>query len=67
MEILKSIIPMSYGIFAGFDYGRVWLDGEASNKWHQSVGGGIWLNGLGTLTTRLTYFKVQMIGVSLSV
>jgi hypothetical protein len=48
---------MSYGIFAGFDYGRVWLDGEASNKWHQSVGGGIWLNGLGTLTTRLTYFK----------
>jgi hypothetical protein len=39
---------MSYGIFAGFDYGRVWLDGEASNKWHQSVGGGIWLNGLGT-------------------
>jgi hypothetical protein len=46
---------MSYGIFAGFDYGRVWLDGT-SNKWHQSVGGGIWLNGLGTLT-RLTYFK----------
>jgi hypothetical protein len=39
---------MSYGIFAGFDYGRVWLDGEASNK---SIGGGIWLNGLGTLTT----------------
>jgi hypothetical protein len=35
-------------------YGRVWLDGEASNKWHQSVGGGIWLNGY---TTRLTYFK----------
>jgi hypothetical protein len=46
---------MSYGIFAGFDYGRVWLT-EASNKWHQSVGGGIWLNGLGT-PTRLTYFK----------
>jgi hypothetical protein len=56
---------MSYGIFAGFDYGRVWLDGEASNKWHQSVGGGIWLNGLGTLTTRLI-LKVQMMkGVSL--
>jgi hypothetical protein len=32
------------------------FNGEASNKWHQSVGG-IWLNGLGTLTTRLTYFK----------
>jgi hypothetical protein len=56
-DIKKSIIPMSYGIFAGFDYGRVWLDGEASNKWHQSIGGGIWLNALSTLTTRLTYFK----------
>jgi hypothetical protein len=32
------------------------LAGRTSNKWHQSVGGGIWLNGLGTLT-RLTYFK----------
>jgi hypothetical protein len=43
------------------------FNGEASNKWHQSVGG-IWLNGLGTLTTRLTYFKVQMMkGVSLLV
>jgi hypothetical protein len=32
---------MSFGIFGGFDYGRVWLDGETSNKWHQSVGGGL--------------------------
>jgi hypothetical protein len=56
-DIKNSIIPMSFGIFGGFDYGRVWLDGETSNKWHQSIGGGIWLNGLSTLTTRLTYFK----------
>lgn len=56
-DINNSIIPMTYGIFGGFDYGRVWLDGENSNKWHQSVGGGLWLNGLSTITTRLTYFK----------
>ena len=37
---IKSIIPMQYGILAGFDYGRVWLDGEDSQQWHQSVGGG---------------------------
>jgi hypothetical protein len=47
---------MSYGIFAGFDWKSL-ARRRASNKWHQSVGGGIWLNGLGTLTTRLTYFK----------
>jgi len=56
-KIKKSIIPMSYGILGGFDYGRVWLDGENSQKWHQSVGGGIWINGLNVITGRITYFK----------
>ena len=56
-KIKNSIIPMSYGFFGGYDYGRVWLDGETSNKWHQSVGGGLWLNGLNVITARLTYFK----------
>ncbi|SEA45739.1 Calcineurin-like phosphoesterase [Flavobacterium gillisiae] len=56
-KIKNSIVPMTYGVFGGFDYGRVWLDGETSNKWHQSMGGGIWLNGLNSITTRLTYFK----------
>ncbi|MFV8369270.1 metallophosphoesterase [Flavobacterium sp. LB2R40] len=56
-KIKRTIIPMSFGILAGFDYGRVWLKGENSEKWHQSFGGGLWLNGLNALTARLTYFK----------
>ncbi|MFL9831016.1 metallophosphoesterase [Flavobacterium sp. ST-87] len=56
-KIKNSIIPMSYGLFGGYDYGRVWLDGEDSNKWHQSAGGGLWLNGINTVTARLSYFK----------
>ncbi|MEW5675627.1 metallophosphoesterase [Flavobacterium enshiense] len=56
-KIRKSIIPMSYGILGGYDYGRVWLDSETSDKWHQSVGGGIWLNGLNTVTARATFFN----------
>lgn len=55
--IRKTIVPMSYGILVGYDYGRVWLDGEKSSEWHQSVGGGLWLNALNLLTARLTYFK----------
>ncbi|HJS00583.1 MAG TPA: metallophosphoesterase [Flavobacterium sp.] len=58
-KIKNSIIPMSYGFFGGYDYGRVWLDGETSNKWHQSVGGGLWLNAINTLTTKISYFKSQ--------
>ncbi|MFV8342789.1 metallophosphoesterase [Flavobacterium sp. XS2P39] len=56
-KIKRSIIPMSYGILAGFDYGRVWQKGEDSDKWHQSFGGGLWINGLNALTARITYFK----------
>lgn len=56
-QIRESIVPMSYGVLGGFDYGRVWLDGEKSNKWHQSFGGGLWLNGLNVITARITYFK----------
>ncbi len=56
---IKSLVPMSYGILGGYDYGRVWLDGEDSNQWHQSVGGGIWLNGLDLVTARLTFFNSQ--------
>jgi Calcineurin-like phosphoesterase len=40
----KSIAPITYGITGGYDYGRVWLPGEDSDKWHQSAGGGFWLN-----------------------
>lgn len=56
-KIKRSIIPMSYGILGGFDYGRVWTTGDTSNKWHQSLGGGLWLNGLNVITARITYFK----------
>ena len=56
-QIRESFVPMSYGILGGFDYGRIWLDGENSNQWKQSYGGGLWLNGINTITARLTYFK----------
>ena len=56
-KIKRSVIPMTFGVLAGFDYGRVWLSDETSEKWHQSAGGGLWLNGLNSLTARITYFK----------
>lgn len=52
-----AIIPMRLGVFAGFDYGRVWYNGEKSNKWHNAWGGGIWLNGVQSITATVSYFK----------
>ena len=57
MVKFKAGIPMRLGIFGGFDYGRVWLNNEGSDKWHSSAGGGIWLNGAQMLTASISYFK----------
>ncbi|WP_116790418.1 metallophosphoesterase [Flavobacterium psychrotrophum] len=52
----KSVIPFTYGVLGGYDYGRIWLNGESSDKWHQSAGGGLWINGAEALTARVTCF-----------
>ena len=36
-------VPFSLGIFGAIDYGRVWLEEENSDQWHNSYGGGIWI------------------------
>ena len=52
----NSLIPAKYGLYAGFDTGRVWLQDDFSNKWHNSYGGGIWLNGINVITGKVSYF-----------
>jgi len=48
--------PLLYGVFAGFDYGRVWYPGEQSRKWHTSYGGGWWLTLFKDYTGKFSYF-----------
>jgi hypothetical protein len=33
-----------FGILAFNDVGRVWFEGEESNRWHHGYGGGIWVS-----------------------
>jgi hypothetical protein len=44
-QMKTALLPVSLGMFAGFDYGRIWQPGESSRKWHTSYGGGIFING----------------------
>ncbi|MDF2158561.1 BamA/TamA family outer membrane protein [Algoriphagus sp. CAU 1675] len=37
------ILPATVGLLGFHDLGRVWVQNEDSSKWHQSLGGGIWL------------------------
>ncbi len=43
-KVKTGLLPLHIGLFGGADYGRVWLDGEDSNTWHTSLGGGIFVN-----------------------
>jgi len=55
-KIKNSILPLSYGFFGGFDLGRVWVPTEKSDKWHNSYGGGFWLNAVDAISANVSYF-----------
>lgn len=56
-NVKTSIVPIKYGIYGGFDYGRVWLKNETSNKWKTSVGGGFWLVAAKLINLNLSAFN----------
>ncbi len=55
-QIKNPFAPVNYGAFVGFDYGRVWLPNDVSDKWHQSTGFGMWLNSSNVISSTLSYF-----------
>ncbi|MBC6996216.1 metallophosphoesterase [Neolewinella lacunae] len=55
----NNILPFSMGLLAGYDYGRVWLDGEDSDLWHYSFGGGIWISPLDLLDLKFSLFQTD--------
>lgn len=52
-----NLIPIKIGLYSGFDYGRVWLKNENSNKWHNSYGGGFFVNGAEILNANIGIFN----------
>ncbi|KAA0126384.1 metallophosphoesterase [Chryseobacterium sp. SN22] len=55
-RIKNNIAPANMGVLIGYDLGRVWMDRESSDKWHQGVGAGFWLNILEMFSARIDYF-----------
>ena len=52
-----GLIPVTPGIYGGFDYGRVWLPEENSGQWHNSYGGGFFLNGSNIISANIGVFN----------
>lgn len=55
-EFKLGLRPMQIGIFGGADAGRVWLKNDNSDRWHNSYGGGLWVNGSGGLNANFNAF-----------
>ncbi|MBT8298310.1 MAG: hypothetical protein KJO52_08240, partial [Maribacter sp.] len=52
-----GLLPLTMGVYTGFDYGRVWLPNEDSDTWHTSYGGGFFLNATDIVSMTLAYFE----------
>jgi hypothetical protein len=55
-SLKTSIIPIRLGLYGGFDYGRIWIKDDSSNKWNNSYGGGFFINGAELLTANIGAF-----------
>ena len=51
-----GILMFNVGLYAGFDYGRVWLENDNSERWNNSYGGGVFFNGAKMIVGNLSAF-----------
>jgi len=64
-RVKTGLLPLNIGLYAGFDYGRVWVDntlvlnnsGFNAALWNTSVGGGIFANAADIMTLNLSAFN----------
>ncbi|WCO01246.1 metallophosphoesterase [Psychroserpens ponticola] len=56
-QVKTGWFPLYVGVYGGFDYGRVWLKDDNSEKWNNSMGGGVFLNVANMLTGNISAFN----------
>jgi len=54
-----ELFPLQIGVYGGLDLGRVWTPSGDSEKWHNSRGGGLWINSQGGLGATLGVFNSE--------
>jgi hypothetical protein len=54
-----GLLPLQFGIYGGVDFGRVWVEGEDSNTWHNDFGGGFWINAVDTISGKFGVFNSE--------
>jgi hypothetical protein len=60
VRIKNYVLPFELGLLAHYDVGRVWEEGEDSDVWHESMGGGVFFNILDFVVLNATYSKSEI-------
>ncbi|MEM9678799.1 MAG: metallophosphoesterase [Bacteroidota bacterium] len=62
-RVKTSVVPIEYGLYGGFDYGRIWVDDDLvadpsfnDDTLNTSIGGGLFINMVDTLSMNLGLF-----------
>ncbi|WP_378185157.1 ShlB/FhaC/HecB family hemolysin secretion/activation protein [Aquimarina sp. W85] len=58
-RFITAVAPITFGVYGGFDYGRVWVNNDDSNTLHTSQGGGLWISGLNALAFNIGVFNSE--------
>jgi len=56
-KLKTGLLPFNVGVYGGLDYGRVWVDNEDSDKWNNSIGGGLFFNGADMIVGNISAFS----------
>ena len=56
-KLKTGVLPLNIGVYGGVDYGRVWIEGDDSNRWNNSIGGGVFFNGANMITGNISAFN----------
>jgi hypothetical protein len=55
-KVKTGLLPLNIGLYGGADYGRVWVEGDDSERWNTSVGGGVFVNAANMFTGNMSAF-----------
>lgn len=56
-KVKTGLVPLTLGIYGGFDYGKVWMENFPTGDWNTSVGGGVFFDAAGMISASLAAFS----------
>ena len=55
----NKTLPFTFGLYGGFDHGRIWEENDTSKLWHYNYGGGFWIAPVDALTFSFGVFQAR--------